>query len=228
MKTVYIDAGHGGKDPGAVSGGINEKDITLEVSKIVCNQLKSYGVNVVLTRDCDETVSLNQRTESANDLDADIFVSIHCNSYSNVNSKGIETYCYKFKYSKLADVIHKKIVENTSLFSFDRGVKEGDFHVLRQTKMPACLVELGFISNKTDRERLLTKQVEYATAITEGILCYLEIDHYVAEKPQIEESNKPLYHVIIGELESEDEANKILKMLKEQKLKNVMKCVTVD
>ena len=226
MKKIYIDAGHGGKDPGAVSCGINEKDIALSVAKIIKSILDGYDVEVVLTREIDEFLELEYRAELANKSNSDIFVSIHCNSYKNINSQGIETYCYKFKYDELAQKIHKELVKDTTLYSFDRGVKEGDFCVLRETSMPACLVELGFISNKQDRERLLAKQYEYAKAISDGILDYLDIKRDSVDIPPIQENKKPLYHVVIGEIASELEADKIYNLLKEQGFENIMRCVS--
>lgn len=226
-KKIWLDAGHGGKDPGACGVDLKEKDITLDIILKIGAILKDYDVDVFYSRMTDTDVTLSSRTTSANNVGADVFVSVHCNSATNTNARGVETYCYKFKYSPLADTIHKRIVSDTSLYKIDRKVKEGDFHVVRETKMSACLVETAFISNDEDRWLLKNKKEEYAKAIAYGILDYLGITVKVPEPPKVESNDSaPLYHVIVGELTSKEEADALAAKLKKEGYNNIMISVT--
>lgn len=170
-KKVFIDPGHGGVDPGAVGNGLRECDINLSVSKRVQYHILRHGLQVMMSRESDKTVSLNERTNMANNWGADVLVSIHCNSATPA-AYGIETYCYQFVYRKLADNVHGKLIENPSLYYADRGVKAANFHMLRESYMDACLVEMAFISNERDSQLLRNKQEEFAVAIAKGILSY--------------------------------------------------------
>ena len=98
---VYIDPGHGGNDSGAVGvRNVLEKDIALEVSKKITDILRNRGLEVKMSRTNDTFKSLSYRTTDANNWGADAFVSIHCNSAKRKDAKGLETFCYKFKYRK--------------------------------------------------------------------------------------------------------------------------------
>lgn len=168
---VFIDPGHGGNDSGAVGNGLRECDINLAVAKRVQYHLKRHGIEIMMSREADVTVSLNDRTNKANSWGADAFVSIHCNSASFA-AYGIETFCYQFQYRKLADEVHGKLIADTSLYYTNRGVKAADFHVLRESHMSACLVEMAFISNTRDAELLVNKQEGFAVAMSKGVLSY--------------------------------------------------------
>lgn len=178
MKKVYLDAGHGGTDSGAICRAKNvfEKNIVLEIGKRVESKLKASSVDVKLSRNSDITKSLSQRTTEANNWGANCLVSIHINDAESSAAQGVETYCYKFAYRKLADCVHSEIV-NTGLYTKNRGVREGNLHMVRESKMSACLVELFFINNADDINKLLNKQEEFATAIAKGICKYLEVDY---------------------------------------------------
>ncbi|SCI81165.1 Sporulation-specific N-acetylmuramoyl-L-alanine amidase [uncultured Clostridium sp.] len=185
MKKVYIDLGHGGTDSGAV--GVNnvlEKNIVLEVGKKVELKLKKCGIDVRMSRTTDIFKSLEYRSSDANKWGADCFVSIHCNSFNQI-AKGIETYCYKFKYRQLADCVHSEMV-NAKLYTLNRGVKEGNLYVVRKTNMAACLVELGFIDNVEDINFLLNKQEEFAIAIAKGICKFLGLAWKESSESSIE------------------------------------------
>ena len=169
MKTNMIDAGHGGYDSGAPGLHVClEKDIVLEVSNKINDYLKIQDIKNINTRTTDVFVSLNERSNKANNLGVNSFVSIHCNSSDNPNAQGLETYCYKFKYSPLADAIHSEIIKE-GLYTKNRGVKEGNLHVVRETNMPACLVELGFITNEEDYNLIMNNKDRFAKAIAKGI-----------------------------------------------------------
>lgn len=177
-KKVYIDLGHGGNDSGSVNKARNvlEKNVVLEVGKLVDSKLRKCGLEVKLSRTNDITKSLSQRTNEANDWGADCLVSIHVNDADNRSAKGLETYCYKLKYRKLADCIHEECV-NAGLYTQNRGVKEGNLHMVRESKMSSALIELFFINNEEDINKMLNKKEEFATAIAQGICKYLVVSY---------------------------------------------------
>jgi len=176
---VVIDPGHGGPDPGAIGiGGLRETDVVLEVSKIVENLLSEKGVKVRLTRKNEVDLDLPPRVSFANNTDADIFVSIHANASRGKRRdiNGLETFYFKgWRGRLLAKRIQKQILK-VSPGSPDRGVKQGRFYVLKNTRMPAVLVEIGFLTGRLDARRLekTTHRKRLAYAIAKGILEYLE------------------------------------------------------
>ena len=176
--SVVIDPGHGGLDPGAIGiGGIRETDVVLEVSKIVKKLLSEKGVKAWLTRKNEVDLDLPQRVAFANKLDSNIFVSIHANASRGKRRdiNGLETFYYRgWRGRLLAKRIQKQILR-VSPGSPDRGVKQGRFYVIKNTKMPAVLVEIGFLTGKFDARRLEkpSHRKRIAYAITRGILEYL-------------------------------------------------------
>ncbi|WP_346935296.1 N-acetylmuramoyl-L-alanine amidase [Clostridium sp.] len=186
MAKVVIDEGHYNYESGAVGFGIKECDITHGVAYKLKPKLEKQGHSVLITNG-----SLSNRTSKANSWGADIFISLHCNAF-NGNAYGIETFCYKFKYRKLADSIHNALLSDKRLYRTNRGVKEGDLHVIRESNMDACLVEMAFIDNKEDNVLLLKYQDEYATAIAKGVQAYFGLSY----KEDIEKPSKPSTPVI--------------------------------
>jgi len=176
---VVIDPGHGGPDPGAIGiGGIRETDVVLEISKIVKNLLFEKGVKVRLTRANEVDLDLPPRVSIANNTDADIFVSIHANASRGKRRdiNGLETFYYRgWRGRLLAKKIQKQILR-VSPGSPDRGVKQGRFYVIKNTRMPAVLVEIGFLTGRLDARRLekITHRKRLAYAIAKGILEYLD------------------------------------------------------
>jgi N-acetylmuramoyl-L-alanine amidase len=179
-----IDPGHGGKDPGAVANGILGKDVNLAVAlKLRKHVVKGdYLFTPFLTRDDDYFMSLKGRCGLANSLKAPLFVSLHCNARRSLGKEGIEIEVYHYPGSFIGENVA------TVLFNFlfqaidekyvciPRGVKEGDYHVLRETTMPAVLVEMGFLTDP-EEARWLNKpenQNVLAQAIAEGIEISLE------------------------------------------------------
>ena len=175
---VVIDPGHGGPDPGAIGiGGLRETDVVLEVSKIVKKLLIEKGVKVRLTRKNEFDLDLPPRVSFANNTDADIFVSIHANASRGKRRdiNGLETFYYRgWRGRLLAKKIQKQILR-VSPGSPDRGVKQGRFYVIKNTRMPAVLVEIGFLTGRLDARRLekTTHRKRLAYAIAKGILEYL-------------------------------------------------------
>ncbi|WP_340390548.1 N-acetylmuramoyl-L-alanine amidase family protein [Paenibacillus sp. FSL F4-0100] len=178
-KIVMIDPGHGGSDPGTTSiSNKHEKDFNLALSlKVQELLLKEPEIEVWMTRDSDVYPTRTERVQLANKINADVFVSIHGNSVlESPQANGTETYYYQRSSSKeLADAIHKRLIKAIGLK--DRGVKDNSFQVIRETKMPAVLLEVGFLSNISDEKAMLSNTVQYkaAQAIVDGIKEYLSI-----------------------------------------------------
>lgn len=171
-KVVVIDPGHGGIDYGAIRSGINEKDITTDVSARVAKILRSDGYTVHMTRDEDKTVSLQERVDFSEEHNPDIFVSIHVNSSEGTTATGIETHYYHDYSIGLAKVVHASMTKHIK--SKDRGLFKSKFYVINHTTVPAILVEIGFISNEEEREDMISEKRKQATAkaIAEGIKNY--------------------------------------------------------
>lgn len=173
-KRIWIDAGHGGKDPGAIgAGGAYEKHVTLAVSLLLRDLLVQAGADVRMTRVDDREVDLTARTVLANAAKADLFVSVHGNSGS-ATATGIETYYWTTHPAsrRLAGAVHQALVAGLGLP--DRKVRSADYVVLVKTTMPSVLAELGFLSNPKE-ERLLrdpTFQRKAAEALKDGIFTF--------------------------------------------------------
>lgn len=188
-KTIVIDPGHGGTDSGAVGFGFYEKTAVLDTALKVKELLKQTPFDVQLTREKDVFITLNNRTAFANNLNADIFVSIHANAAGS-SASGTETYYYSAaatntriaESKKLASAIQKRLIEAWNLK--DRGVKGDNFAVIRQTNMPAVLAELGFITNASDNAKLKSPEwrQKAADAIYLGILDYYKANGYDVTK----------------------------------------------
>ena len=167
---VFINPGHyPGKDSGAVGYGLNECDVVLKIGKQVDNILKVAGITTKLFQ-CD---SLQQICTEANFWGADLFVSIHANASESHSANGTESFAYydSVEGLKLANAINSKIVKNFPTLK-DRGAKEINFFVLRNTAMTAALVETAFIDNYSDNQLLKSHADDFAKAIAQGILFY--------------------------------------------------------
>ena len=151
--TVIIDAGHGDNDPGAFSiTGKHEKDFTFAIAKKVEALLvKDKRLHVLMTRSDDTFIPLDDRVSYANDISADLFLSIHGNS-AKATISGTETYYNRPESLDFANVIHKYAVAATGFA--DRKVREADFRVITKTTMPAVLLEVGYLSNKNDESAM--------------------------------------------------------------------------
>ncbi|MFB6473036.1 N-acetylmuramoyl-L-alanine amidase [Paenibacillus glucanolyticus] len=170
MKEVWIDGGHGGKDPGAVGNGLQEKDIVLFLSLEIKKQLeRDYeGVKVLLSRSKDVSLELKERTDEANKAGADILVSIHCNAGGGAG--GFESFRYTSASAStrsLQNVLHTEIMGALKSFGIiDRGQKAKNLHMCRESRMPAVLTENLFIDVASDAAKL--KRHEVIEALIEG------------------------------------------------------------
>lgn len=174
--TVVLDAGHGGSDPGAKSvSGKWEKEFTLSVVKKVQAILAGESkINLVMTRVEDTYPTLDDRVNAANSLQADLFLSVHGNSYKpEIN--GTETYYYRSDSLDFAKVLHKQVAAATGFK--DNGVRIGNYKVIRETTMPAVLLEVGYLSNKSDEPAMYDEafQNRVAAAIAASIKQYLNL-----------------------------------------------------
>ncbi len=175
---VVIDPGHGGNDTGAIGiGGLREIDVVLPISTQVRDILEQNGVQVVMTREYDREVDLEPRTQLANRVNADLFISIHANAIdmTRPDVNGIETYYFQSRSGQLlAQYIHNSILQTTG--APNRGVREARFYVLRHTRMPAVLVEVGFVTGAQDAQKLADPAYRsvMAEAIARGILQYMQ------------------------------------------------------
>ena len=168
---VVINSGHFvGIDSGAVGCDGREADIVKYVAGVVVEDLKLVGIDAVLVANDD----LGTICSDANAFEADLFVSIHCNSAENKNARGTDTFYYKgsSESKRLAGCIQRQLVD--TMGSIDRGIKDGShLYVLKHTTMPAVLTELGFISNKQEEIYLNEHKRVMAHAIARGITDYL-------------------------------------------------------
>lgn len=197
--TVALDAGHGGKDPGAISDGkLQEKDLSLDLARRVRAHLAAAGVRVAMTRDSDVFLELADRPAAAAKVKADLFVSLHLNATGTKSVRGVETFGItaagfastaggagskaavpnnQFNHSGtiLAYQIQKAVTGITR--AEDRGVKRARFAVLRESKMPAALVECGFLTNPTEAQKMGTPSYRETVAqgVAQGILNYLAL-----------------------------------------------------
>jgi len=198
VRTVMLDPGHGGKQPGAMVAGKREKDYTLLIAKEVRRILVDKGLKVVLTREGDTTLGLYERADLAKRANADLLVSIHLNAASSKTANGLEIFTTtpagaqstnpdrsgsreavngnaNDKYNLLlAYEIQRKMLATTKMA--DRGVRRDRLAILNRATMPATLVEVGFVTNPSDQKKIFTKSErdKAAKAIAEGILLYKE------------------------------------------------------
>lgn len=183
-RLIVIDPGHGGKDPGTVQGGVREKDINLAISRKLNSYLQEMGYTTVMTREGDSYPENSDRAKFANQLQADLYVSIHANSIGNPDISGVQVLYYpnnkknvkKEETVALAKIILEEILkgtgaENKNIIPRDKII------VTRDTDMPAVLIETGFLTNLKERQLLQTEEYQdlMVESITRGIERYFEI-----------------------------------------------------
>ena len=190
QKVIFLDPGHGGKDPGAQYLGLKEKDLTLQVSQQLKTKLESLGYTVIMSRSTDVFVDfVTERSKMSNETNADMFISIHFNATGHgldSGEDGIQTYMYqptgnipsvinkkwhdnptRLKYSyKLGSYIHQSVLATTQ--AKDAGLLAKSFAVLRETNKPAVLLELGYMDDSKESQKIRTK--EYQQKLVDGII----------------------------------------------------------
>src|SRR5690606_32472150 len=159
MRKVYVDPGHGGSDPGAVGNGVREADVALAVARQVADHLRRHGLDVRLSRTADVARSLGARTDEANAWGADAYVSIHCNAHADPAANGFEVWHTIITSQSTRDELARSIVrwldQLTPLTNRGARATAGSsgrdyYHANRATRMPAALVECGFVSHPQD------------------------------------------------------------------------------
>jgi N-acetylmuramoyl-L-alanine amidase len=167
-KTIVLDAGHGGKDSGTIGkNGTLEKALTLKTAKLLQQKLKHAGANVVLTRNDDLFISLPNRVKIAYELEADAFISIHYDSSNDTTVNGITIYYYdNTRDHPLAASIYSQFTMID--YMKQRGIRFGDFHVLRENNQPSVLLELGYLSNPAEEQLIVSS--DYQEKVTDAIV----------------------------------------------------------
>ncbi|WP_088103452.1 N-acetylmuramoyl-L-alanine amidase [Halalkalibacter urbisdiaboli] len=255
MFKLYLDPGHGGSDPGAVANGMQEKNLVLDIARRIRTILiNNYqDIEVKMSRTSDTTVSLNERTTEANNWGAHYFLSIHVNSFDG-NVRGYEDYIHSSlsdtsETAKYRDIMHEEIIKVANLNN--RGKKKANFHVLRETKMPALLTENGFIDNNNDAEKL--KDPDWRQRVAEGHVnglvkafnlksktifrviagSYKMKENALAREQHLQHlgydthiiqavvSNETYYRVQVGAFTNEDNANNLVEKLKNDGVNDV-------
>jgi len=174
--TVILDPGHGGHDRGAGVGYVFEKHMALDTARRVQALLESKGLKVIMTRSNDEFITLDGRSTIGNSYGNAIFVSVHYNYSRPGSGHGVETYHHYDSSYTLAAYIQAYLVKETGMEN--RGVKSANFHVIRETtRVPAVLVECGFVSNPAERSGMLKGgfRENIALGIAKGILAYHQL-----------------------------------------------------
>lgn len=175
--TVILDPGHGAHDRGAAIGYVYEKHLALDTARRVEQLLKKEGLKVIMSRSRDVFIPLQDRSALGNSKGNAIFVSIHYNYNRGGSGSGAETYYHFSSSYMLAAYIQAYLVQRSGMTN--RGVKSANFHVIRATtKNPAVLVECGFVSNASERARMMTGEfrAHLAEGIAQGIIAYKKSD----------------------------------------------------
>jgi N-acetylmuramoyl-L-alanine amidase len=226
MEKIYWDKGHGGRDSGAVGNGLQEKELVKKIVDYGMNYLSANyeGFQQKTSRVADETKTLDQRTDDANSWGATLLVSVHINSATAKSANGFESYIYPNAGAatvSFQNMLHSEIMQVNRAFGVatDRGKKQSNFHMLRESKMIACLTENLFIVNVSDSNKL--KNEEYLKAIGEaharGIAKYAGLK--VKVKPPTS-NNNAFYRVVAGSFNSKQLAEMQMDALKKAGFKS--------
>ena len=172
-KTFVIDAGHGGFDKGSNNGNIVESEYSLELAQKIQQLAKKKNINVILTRDGNDFLDLQSRVDKMHELNPELVISLHLNSSSNKELKGAEVFINKDNTDANTEKIGTELAQLVSINSIEnRGLKKANFKILRDSKKPTFLIELGFASNPTDAETL--KSAYHKNQLAEKIVQFLE------------------------------------------------------
>ncbi|MFV8829152.1 N-acetylmuramoyl-L-alanine amidase [Alkalihalobacterium sp. APHAB7] len=213
MVKIFIDPGHGGDDTGAEGNGLVEKDLVLTISLEMQSILNRYpDVEVRLSREDDRSVGLSERAQMANDWDADYFISVHVNAGEG---SGFESYIHSNSLEETVDkreTMHRVIVNTLDVT--DRGKKEADFAVLRETEMSAILTENLFVDNASEAEKLSNPSflTEIAQAHVNGLVEIFDLE----EIEDNDQEDDVLFIVQVGAFENEENAKRLAEELEAQ------------
>ncbi|WP_256816520.1 N-acetylmuramoyl-L-alanine amidase [Cytobacillus sp. Bac17] len=190
MVKIFIDPGHGGTDPGAVGNGLQEKNLTLKIATCIKDilTLEYDNVSIRMSRTGDQTVSLSERTNAANAWGADFFLSVHINAGGGT---GYEDYVYPgvgAPTTTYQNNIHSEVIKLVDFY--DREKKQTNFHVLRETSMPALLTENGFIDNANDAAKL--KSSTFIENLVRGHV------NGIVKSFNLPKKNSAVYHTVVS------------------------------
>lgn len=226
---IFLDAGHGGKDAGAVGNGLREKDLTLDICKRIEKGLLEYkDVQVLMSRDSDIFVSLDERTKKANLANADLLLSVHINAASATSARGFETFVHpetRAATKAFQNVVHPEIFAAMNVNVPDRGKKSKNLHMLRESKMSAVLTENLFISNAADAA--LLEKADFRQKIAQGHI--IGIEKYLGlKKNETQPPSKPviqekLWIVQVGAFEDKKNAEALFNQLLKEGYRPFMK-----
>lgn len=220
MVKIYLDPGHGGSDPGAQGHGLQEKNLTLAIATQIRNMLVNEydGAVIRMSRSSDRTMSLVQRTNDANAWGADFYLSIHINA---AGGTGFESFIYpnlRAPTTTYQNHIHDEVLKRIDLR--DRGKKRANFHVLRESNMPAVLTENGFIDNSSDAAKL--KSAAFITSLARGHVNGI-VKAFGLKPKKAEQSPDPgktppakLYRVQVGAYKEKNNADTMGKQAKDK------------
>ncbi len=213
MARLCFDYGHGGSDSGACYNGRKESLDVLGIGREVAAEVRRHGVIVDETRTNDVTVSLDQRCDFENRQSYDYFISFHRNAFSPEKATGVETYTYLnpgAKSQSLAGRIQNALV---NLGFANRGVKQANYQVLRETKAPAVLVEIGFIDNTNDNRLFDSKRKDIIKALATAILAEVGVTYVEPAAPKPADGST-LYRVMAGSFSVKENAEQQVQKLK--------------
>jgi N-acetylmuramoyl-L-alanine amidase len=223
---IYLDAGHGGKDSGAVGNGLYEKNVVLDLQKRIIDKLNQYkDVQINTSRTTDVFLELSARANKANKWGADCFISLHLNSASASSAKGFETFIYNGSVGNstvaFQNVMHQEIWRQIGPNTTDRGKKRANFAVIRETNMKAILVENLFVSNSA--EAGLLKTSSFLDRLAQGYVNGLEKFFGLVKETRPPVNNAPvtkpdtgetLFQVVAGTYANRDNAEAQVARLK--------------
>lgn len=218
MSRLCFDYGHSGLDMGASYKGRLEKDDNLKLGLAVAKEVRRHGVKVDETRTTDKTMSLSARSSFERRKNYDYFISFHRNAFKPETASGVETFTYTRQTAK-ARSLASRIQKNLVGVGFkDRGVKKANFHVLRETRSPAVLIEVGFIDNSKDNIIFDSKFDEIVEAITRAILDEVGVKYKpINSRPSKPASNskETYYRVMAGSYKNRKNAEAQIKKLRQ-------------
>lgn len=221
MSRLCFDYGHGGEDPGATYNGRKESNDVLSIGRAVAVEIRRHGVIVDEIRTSDATVSLNNRSNFENRNSYDYFISFHRNAFKPEQARGAETYTYLSARTRAKALAQKIQAGLVNVGFVNRGVKTANYHVLRETRCPAVLIEIGFIDNSLDNNIFDSKRNEIIREITKAILAQLGISYKenvvnesTTHQKQQATSGQTLYRVMAGSYGVRQNAEQQIKKLK--------------
>jgi N-acetylmuramoyl-L-alanine amidase len=223
MPRIFIDLGHGGKDFGAMGNDLHEKDVVLDIGMRIKKGLSDYkDAQILLSREKDAFLTLEERTDKANAWRADVLLSIHNNSFTDKNAKGFESFIYSGNVSSgtiaFQNVLHAEIMREIGAEVEERGKRRANFHMLRESNMKAVLTENLFLSNPSDAKLLKSSNFrqKIANGHILGVAKFLGLQKL--EQPKEQPTKKPnrerLFKVQVGAFSVEANANNLAKELR--------------